>query len=274
MPKKLINMKDFGKEQAERIGIYRAMHFGTKRPANPRHLPDFRKACVLINGSNLRELGRRLNGDSSCMSNGLIRKLINFDLMDRYSGVSKDGESIGVYVPNAHGIELICRGKVDTTKQPSKAALHAYDTIAKSQTVSRNLSNGMDLKQRNSTVGVSEIGFDTGAESIGVFMCSAGFMATAYDQHGIRVTDIFIQDFEPGDRDWKMRWIDDDNEYPIKDYDLIPANKFAEVLKVPVSKIFYDEKLQHDIWNCESFDYPGKICVNPHLANASSYGRR
>lgn len=274
MPKKYISMKDFGTEQAERIGIYRSMHFGVQRPAKPRHLPDFRDACVLIDyTTHDRGLGRRLNGKWTAMSNGLIKKLCNFGLMESHRLQSDKGENVQAMILNAHGMELLLRGNVDTTAPPSTSATRAYDVIRNSVNRSQTLSNGIDLKQRSSTIDVDDIDFEAGAKSIGVFMNYAGFIAAAYDGYGVRITDVFIQDFEPSDQDWKWNVAQDQNEYPIKDYDLIPALRLAGLLNVPEDKIFYDEKLANDIWNYESFDYPGRVSLNPYLTKSKAKER-
>lgn len=266
MPKKQVSMKDFGTEQAERIGIYRSIHFGIRRPSKPRHIPDFREACVLVDPAEQgRGLGRRLNGSHTAMSNGLIQKLSTFGLMDTYRVRYENGKEVQALILNAHGLELFFKGKVDTTTAPSATSSRVYAAIL--ETIRRNqvLSNGIDLKQRNSTVDVDEVEFATDAKSIGVYVNGAGFMATAYDSHGVRITDVFIQNFEPGDREWKWKVTQDQNEYPIKPDDLEPALRLAQLLNVREDKLFLDDKLAGDMWNSETFDYAGRVCLSPHL---------
>jgi hypothetical protein len=275
MPKKYVDMKSFGPEQAERIGIFRRLHFAVQRPAKPRHLPDFKDACVLIDhGSNDRRLGRRLNGDLTAMSNGLIKKLHGFGLMDTYAELDEMGRTVQAYLLNAHGMELFIRGNVDVTVPASETAKRYYEKILKSRDRRQTLPNGLDLKERNSTIDIDRIGFETDAATIGVFLGSPGFMAMAYDSHGVRITDVFIQNFEPEDREWKWNMIQDQDEYPIKRDDLQPALHLAKLLNVPEEKIFFDEKLASDIWDGKSFDYKGRICVSPDLNKTHSLQRR
>jgi hypothetical protein len=188
--------------------------------------------------------------------------------MDAYRLQNDNGETVQAFLLNAHGMELFMRGNVDTTTLPSATAVRNYNAILESRNRTRTLSNGIDLKERNSTIDVDVIDFATDAKTIGVYMDSSGFIATAYDSHGVRITDVFIQEFEPGDRDWKMRVIQDQSEYPIKQNDLEPALRLAQLLNVREDKIFYDDKLGSDIWDCESFDYAGRVHLDPYLAKS------